>query len=99
MVKQNKNSKLEKYHKVTRRLGLAVMALATVFSMAELTDREGHQLAVALQPSYAYANQNLDSNEQGNQASEQRRSGKEEIRHSSATYGTVMRSHSVSGKA
>lgn len=77
-------------------VGMAVMTMATMASMTELAHREGSHLIATLQPAYVMNNDNTGDAGQGDE--QLRRSGREEIRHTSASYGSAMRSHSVTGK-
>jgi hypothetical protein len=92
MVSKNKNNTSSIYNleSVASHLGLAVMMLATVASISELPHREGGHSEAVLQPAYS-ATLQTHSDEQ------MRRGGKEEVRHTSASYGAVMRSHFVAG--
>jgi hypothetical protein len=94
MVEKNKNNTTSKMGQAATHASLAVMVVATLISMTELASREGHRVVGVLQPSYAYVGQNVDFQGHGDEIA---RRGKEEIRHTSASYGAVMRSHSVSG--
>lgn len=100
MVTKNKNAQPKKLARIISHVGMTVVALATVLNLTELASREGHQLAATLQPAYAAASPdsgNTQNDKQTVQSYEMRRSGREEIRHSSATYGAATRSHSISG--
>jgi hypothetical protein len=66
--------------------------------MVGVAEREGHKVTAALQlqPAYSVTDENQNRlQEQG--IEELRRAGKEEIRHTSASYGVQMREHYVSG--
>jgi hypothetical protein len=109
MVNKNKNHTeeiIEKVQNAANHVGLSAMVIATALTMAELEHkRASHEVVgnVALQPAYAMAE---DPNSRGagqhadwqQQVNHELRGGrKEEIRHTSATYGQYLRSHSVSG--
>jgi hypothetical protein len=102
MVVKNKNKLTSELESIVAYSGMAVMLFATVIGMVDTSDREGHTMAITLQPSFAYANQNHDNVNQPVQqvqTNEQlRRSGKEEIAHAAASYGTLRRSHAISGR-
>jgi hypothetical protein len=95
MVKQNKNTTIERLETIMSHVGMAVMTMATMASMTELAHREGSHLTATLQP--AYATNQITANDPGQNDDQFRRGGREEIRHTSATYGSAMRSHSVTG--
>lgn len=93
MLEKNKNEQ-SKLTVVAENIGMTVLALATVINMAELSGHEGHNMFGFLQPAYASVGQQSVIQDQ---SSELRRGGREEIRHTSASYGAVMRSHSITG--
>lgn len=110
MVLKNKNtiSTIETVSRVITHLGFAAMFAATVVGMADLAERESHKAIAVLQPQpvYAFASElaeNTQAISHENAKSEEgsnpmlRRAGKEETHHTSATYGSVRRSHSVAG--
>jgi hypothetical protein len=74
------------------------MALASVISLADMAEREGHKAVAVLQtqPAYVVADENTNPMQEQN-IQELRRAGKEEIRHTSASYGVQMRNHYISG--
>ncbi len=96
MVFKNKNKTLSTFETFASHIGVSVMLLATMISMAELAEREGHRAVATLQPAYAYSGQNNGFQGHGD---EQLRRGKEEIHHSAASYGAFRRSHFISGTA
>lgn len=94
MVHKNKNHtkiSVERLHHIADIAGMVIVSFATVLNMVELAEHEGRQIVSFMQPHYAMA---AATDEQG---TELRRSGREEIRHTSATYGAIMRSHPTSG--
>lgn len=78
-------------------LGVAAMLMATVAATAETAIHEGQKMAAILQPQAVYASATEHIELQPGH--ELRRAGgtKEEIHHSSASYGSMKRSPSVSG--
>ena len=94
MDQKNKNIQTKRFETFIENFGLGVIALATVINMAELSGKEGSRLFGIMQPAYAIVGQ---SEEIQNQSNELRRSGKEEIRHTSATYGAFVRSQPTAG--
>ena len=73
------------------------MVMATVAATAEAAIHEGQKLAAALQTQTSYAS--IQDHAPLQAGHEIRRAGgpKEEIQHSSASYGSMKRSASVSG--
>lgn len=99
MVEKNKNSiTKQKIETIASYAGTAVMMLATVISMAELSEREGHRVATVLQPQPAYAVVN-DIDAPWGHGDERTRRGRDEIRHSSENYGEVMHMQKTAGSA
>lgn len=94
MLEKNKNTPIDHLERAASYAGMAVMLVATLVSVTELAEREGHRVAQILQPSYAHVGQNVDHQAQGGELVQR---GKEEIRHTSASYGTAMRSASIPG--
>jgi hypothetical protein len=97
MVFKNKQKIIDNIETFAGHSGMVVMTLAVLISMAELAEREGHRVVVTLQPAYAIAHHGAQDNGLTGHGDEQARRGKEEIRHTSATYGAVMRSSAISG--
>ncbi len=95
MVFQNKNSKCISIENILSHTGMLVMAGAIILSMAETAEREGLRVMATLQPSYATVQPGSDL--AGHSDEQLRRGGKEEIRHTSATYGAIMKQHGISG--
>jgi hypothetical protein len=98
MVDKNKNNQPSKLQSIVSHIGFTVLAAATIVNMFELADREGRHAVGALQPNFAYATIQNPLNEAGNQGNDLRRSAREEISHTSATFGVVQRSPSTTGK-
>lgn len=90
MVKQNKNNH-SNIETIASNLGMAVVALAAVLHVAELPHEGDRYQTATLQPTYV-TSQSADTHSE-----EMRRSGREEVRHSSATFGAIMRSHPTAG--
>lgn len=98
MVTKNKNTTVQTFKSAVTHAGFAVMALATVLSITELADKQGHKAVAVLQPQLSYAVADDNQNRLHAQHSEElRRGAKEEIRHTSASYGVQMRDNYVSG--
>ena len=95
MVKQNKNKTIETLEQVGSHIGVAVMLVAVGAGIIEFAEKEAHRVTATLQPAYSMSAAHHDVPGQGEQ--QIRRSGKEEIRHTSASYGALMRTNSVSG--
>lgn len=94
MVQKNQNTLTSLASTALSHVGLTVMFAGALINMAELAEREGSRVAVALQPNYAFATQPVEG--QGNN-DEMTRRAKEEIGHTSTSYGSVRRSHSIAG--
>ena len=92
---KNKNINSDRLEKIVAHVGLTVVALATVLNMADTAEHVGRQLVVSLQPNYAAVS--TPGSDPTGQSTEFRRGGKEEVRHSSATFGAVKMSHAISG--
>ena len=75
-------------------ISLLVMLAATCVSMAELAQRESERFAMVMQPAFAYAAQTASTSGHTDQMM---RRDKEEIGHSSYSYVSNRRSHSVTG--
>ncbi|GEM_PF-1780128 len=96
MVEKNKNySNKNSIKHIVSAIGVTAMLAATVCSLVEHMDKEGQRLITALQPVYTSTGQSLSADTLNDD--QFRRAGKEEIHHSSATYGAVKRSASVAG--
>ncbi|HEX8227595.1 MAG TPA: hypothetical protein VF572_07045 [Candidatus Saccharimonadales bacterium] len=96
MVENNTNTTIEKVCNIGAHVGVAVMMGATLTGMLESAYHEGHRMAMTLQPVYSSVSHGPAAGEQGNEMM-RRTGGKEEIRHTSATFGAVMRTHFVAG--
>lgn len=97
---QNKNKNIfsiERAERMVSHLGMTVMLAATVVSMVEIAHRESSRLVATLQPAYALSGQHADLPNQIGHGDEQSRRSKEEIRHTSATYGEMRRQHVIAG--
>lgn len=92
MVEKTKNypSNIES---IVSSIGMTVITVATMLHVAELPHSNEPKMTGTLQPVYASA-QPAESQAHSEDA---RRSGREEVRHSSATFGAVMRSHPTAG--
>ena len=95
MVEKNKNNTLSRIEQLATHAGITVMIAATLISMAEIAEREGHRVVATLQPSYAYAGQH--NNQLGHGDEQMRKGGREEVRHMSTSYDTLKRSNAISG--
>ncbi len=100
MVNKNKQKPIknisERVSIISAQVGLAALLMAAVATTAEATIHEGHKLAAILShPIYSSSSAHADQTV----GHELRRSGgpKEEIGHSSASYGSMRRSASVAG--
>ena len=94
MVQKNKKTQKQKFETFIENFGLGVIDLATVINMAELSGKEGSRMLGIIEPAYVAVGR---LGVVQNQTNELRRSGKEEIRHTSATYGVFVRSQPTAG--
>jgi hypothetical protein len=98
MVNKNKNHTQNiEVNQIASIVGTTAMLAATFCGLIEHMDHESHRLLTAIRPTYASVAQVINA-DVGSE-SQIRRAGREEIHHSSATYGTIKRTESVSGNA
>ena len=88
----------EQLHQALGHTGLALMAIAAVIGITELTDRKEIKALPTVQPSYAFAGDNNYLNDKLENSDSAIRREKEEIGHRMESYGVTMRTHAVSGK-
>lgn len=96
MINKNKNLNTQKLETLTgtaaEHLGMFVVGVATVLNVAGLSHLQGEHHAVGTShSSVAQAHTSEGSN------NEMRRPGREEIRHSSASFGAFQRSPITTG--
>lgn len=96
MVHKNKNhiETSSPVNNIYAAVGMFAMAAATTLGVVGHMQHDSHKVIAALEPVYAHSTAAHISEIN---SEELRRPGKEEIHHSSATYGAAKRSPSVSG--
>jgi hypothetical protein len=97
-TKSQSDTTIDNIKTAVSHVGFAAMTLATMVSMVELSERTGHKTVAVLQPAPSYVvADNYTENAGGGMHEELRRGAKEEIRHTSASYGVQMKQDYVSG--
>lgn len=92
--KNDKSTNLD-FEKIIAHVGLAACSLAALAGLIEINQEQRQpKLVNQMQPAYSNANQY----EQPGYRMDIRKE-KEEIRHATVSYGVLMRTHPVTGKA
>ena len=99
-MSKNKNDKNQfDLEPLVARIGLTAMSIATLAGLVEVHETRQPKLVNQLQPAYAYATENNQMTEPGTYHETIMRREKDEIKHTTVSYGVTMRSHPVTGKA
>lgn len=92
--KNDKNTNFD-FEPIVSSIGLTAMSLAALAGLIEVHENRQHRYVNQLQPAYAVSTEPVNPPETGETMA---RREKDEIRHMTVSYGTMMRSHPVTGK-